>query len=198
MTWIAGIVILSLSKLVNYHFFYLYYYFFGVGTVSLGYSLLKYAKIEENSITIYFGIFFKRKSLRIPWSQFDTIKQSSFNKSHMRTFGGRVRVPAKITETKEAILFKLKEPLSLLNKNEGIKNNKKYLDEIEINNKRDEILLKTAPEGGFRRLLLEMNNYFPTTIENDFDESAYSLIHTLITILNLAIVLIVFFLGVMI
>ena len=32
------------------------------------------------------------------------------------------RVPAKITETKEAILFKLKEPLSLLNKNEGIKN----------------------------------------------------------------------------
>ncbi len=198
ITWILGALILSLYKLLGYHFFYLYYYFFLIGFISFFHSLFKYIKIEEEGITFYFGIFYDRKNIKISWNQFEYIKLSSYNKSHMKTVGGRVRIPVKVTEEKSSISFKLKKPISCKIKSEIIKLKSKnhFVKKISINNEGNEILLKVPPEGGFRNLLKDINKFYPIINENSSEIFVFAGMHTLITMLNALIFLIVFFLGV--
>lgn len=195
-TWIIGIALILLKHVFQHNLFYLYYYFFGIGLISLFYSFQKYAIVTDNGLTLYFGIFFKRKSIRLEWGDILNVAYSRYKKSFIGTVGGRVRIPIKETIELRGLLLKLKKPLPKKDQSDltnGIKDNF-IMKEVKIRENGSELLLLNPPEGGMKNLVSSVGKYVSASYE--FPENIlFSSITTYISIFNFVIFLAAILLG---
>jgi hypothetical protein len=195
ITWAIGIALILFSNMIGHHLFYFHYYFFIVGAISLINSLMRYSSIDNNALTIYYGNFFNRKRINLPWSKIKSARLTQIKKSFTRTIGGRVRIPIMQTIEKEALVLRFCD-FSLPDKSindESVLHN--VTAEIEINIQEKAIILKTPPHGGFKRLLIEMGKHMAIKIEPS-DTTILNFLYYAVTILNALIFLAAVTLGI--
>lgn len=183
ITWTIGIALLLLSNALGHNLFYLYYYFFSVGVLSLINSLTKYSSIDDTGLTLYYGSFFNRKRISFFWNIIESALLTKIEKSYATTIGGRIRIPVQKTIEQEAIVLKFRD-ISQSDKAINMENSLEYkTDEIEINRQEKVLVLKIPPHGGFKRLLLEMRKYVSINMENS-DVKMLKCFYYAITALN--------------
>ena len=145
-TWCIGIFLTVLSILFNKHLFYINYYFYLVGLVSLANYLYKYIRLDNNGLTVNYNLL---SNIFIGWSDIKSAIKTTYEKSNIKTAGGRVRFTINQKEDSEAILLDFHKPLNKEFKNRNI--------QIVDNGYR--LLLIAPPEDGFGNLLFSINAY---------------------------------------
>jgi len=155
ITWIIGGLLSILAWIVNHHIFFVNWYFLGVGLIPLFNSFFKYAEINKEGLTIFHGIFFNRKNIFFGWSRISDIGMETIKKVGSISGGGRIWVTVKDEYEDDVFKIVLKEPLTANERILLLKDDKHniFVDEYSINEKGDEIILNTEPEGGFAGLL---------------------------------------------
>lgn len=159
--WAVGVAILAIGKFINHHMFYSYYYFFAVGFIPLAYSFLRHSIINEQSLNIYFGNFFNRKCIDLPWPFISSISLATYETTRIEFVGGRIRVPNKVTEKHDGLLIKLNKimPENLNRMIEDCQGKFLAKTEITIDEERIALTIRNQPSIGFRKLLIEIGKY---------------------------------------
>ncbi|MCP3872403.1 MAG: hypothetical protein GY699_04505 [Desulfobacteraceae bacterium] len=161
ITWIIGGLLSLLAWIVDHHILFINWYFLAVGLIPLFNSLFKYAEIDKVGLTVFHGIFFRRKRAFFDWSKISDIKLETVKKVGSVSGGGRVWVTVKEEYEEEIFKIVLSAPLT----SQEIKNLQKddrnniFVDGYSINEKGDEIVLNTEPEGGFEGLLGNISKF---------------------------------------
>lgn len=167
--WIIGTVLLAISKITQFHLFFAYLYFFTLSLFPLAYSICTHSKIGSHSFSIFYGNFFNRRCIIMPWSEIDSFYLSSYETSYVANAGARVRIPYKTTIEKEAIKVKLKPDCLCVINQYDTENSFGFLskNEIELNQDKNEILIKVPPFFGFNRFLGAIKQY--SNVQRYFD-----------------------------
>lgn len=145
-TWCIGIFLSILSLLFNKPIFYIYYYFFFVGLISLLNYLQKYIYLNNNGLTLYYNSL---SSIFIKWNDIKSMTKTMHQKDNIKTAGGRVRFTINQKKEFETIALDLSKPID-----KEIKNSN-----IQITENGYKLILLQPPEEGVECLLLCINGY---------------------------------------
>ena len=151
------------SALTKMHFFYLYYYFFAVGLVSLIYSFSKCAEINSDGVKIFYGLFLYRKFILFKWSEIEDVEIKSIKKIYVWQAGARVRAPVKEKYYVDVFRIKLKKQISSDKVSQIMLHDKIniFIKEIFFDNNRTTLIIRNQPEKGFDWLLFEIKSHLP-------------------------------------
>jgi hypothetical protein len=176
-----GTSILAISILKNHHMFYIYMYFFTAGLFPLAYSICTHSKINGMGLILYYGNFFNRKCIAIPWTYIEKIYLSTYETTYMASAGGRVRIPYKATQEHKAIKISIKEAYPLIEGQFETEGKAKIFsnDEIELSPGDSEVLIKQHPVFGFKRYLAVISQFANVEKSQDGKESFAKLFHYL-------------------
>lgn len=154
-----ALIIFALSVTLKHHFFYIHFYLMAAGALSLIISYRKYAKLTDNSLTLYTGVF--RKEINLDFGVIDTVKpEGKLIKGFART-GPIGDVPYNFEI--EYVLISLLEPLEK-DSQTILTNNPKsnvFNRKIEVTKEGNGIILYEPPRGGFRPFLNSLSKYIP-------------------------------------
>jgi hypothetical protein len=167
ISWIISSIILSISIFIGWRLFFIYYYLLFVGIISLFWSLLLFAVINEKEICLYFISFLKRKKVSVKWSEIKNIAYVEVEKKYRTKSKGiddGLFAPVDLEDHK-GFLIELNEPTTekiLLERNKKLR--EKYSFQVEDNRM---IFLDNSPEGGFLKLFLSLKQIGGDKVEND-------------------------------
>ena len=167
ITWIIGGLLSFLAWIVDHHILFFNWYFLAVGLIPLLNSLFKYAEMDNEGLTIFHGIFFNRKRTFLDWSRISDIRMETVKKVGSVSAGGRIWVSMKEEYEDDVFKIILNNPLTTLETEVLRKSNKHniFVDEYSINEKGNEIVLNTEPEGGFEGFLNHISRF--ENLENE-------------------------------
>ncbi len=155
--WIFGTTLFTVSFFTNHNLYYSYLYFYTVGLISFALSFVKYSILTEESLIIFYGLFFNRKKIIINKNSIDNIKIDTYKK---RIYSG-ARFGAIPGEFElKCINISLHSKIELNIRNDIIKQNDRQLnDEIELISNGKSIFLQKPPRDGFEFFVENLNFY---------------------------------------
>ncbi len=164
ITWFFGGILSILAFIFDHHILYINWYFFAVGLIPLFNSLYRYAEVNKDGITIYYGIFFNRRNLTLPWSQIEAIGSKTITKIGRVSGGGRVWVSTTQEYEEDIFRIQLKRPLdeSICKKLNNSNKFNIFVNEYHINKNRTEIVLNTQPQRGYDALEYAVSKFCPS------------------------------------
>ena len=164
VTWFIGGVLSVLSYTFDHHILYINWYFFAVGLISLFNSLYRYADVNKEGMTIYYGIFFLRKKLTLNWLQIEAVGSKTITATGRVSGGGRVWVSTTEEYDKDIFRIQLKRPLDsdICKKLNNSNKFNIFVNEYDINENRTEIVLNTEPQRGYEALEYATSKFCPS------------------------------------
>jgi hypothetical protein len=203
MSWIEpalmALTVALLSFVLKYHFFYLHYYLLVASVVCFLLAYRKYAILDEQSLTILFGI--DAPGIIIDFDQIETIKYETKKINGIFRIGGKFGGVPNCTKQIDYILISLRTPLRRqyfphdTNKREMNIEDKK----MEIADDGLRIILYKPPKGGFRSFL----DTFPKSVkvlnadifdyENKYANFAFGLLNWLMSSVGITLVLYIWY-----
>lgn len=148
---VFAIILFGAHLVTGHNLFYFHFYFALAGVVSIFIAYKKYAIVNENGITFYYGPY-SREAIFLQWAD---ISHISVCNADMSWIEGFPEISVKVSTTVTALKITLSNPLP--SEHQSIMRNvleeNLFPPKESINELGDEIIIKKSPHGGFKHFI---------------------------------------------